>query len=44
MTDWRAKAMCDNARVTASRHDLRHERAMFQRLLREIMKARGPGA
>ena len=42
--DWRAKAMSDNARVTASRHDLRHERAKFQRLLREIMKARGPGA
>ena len=44
MPDWRAKAITDNARATAARHDLEHERAKFQRLLREIMETRRTGA
>ena len=43
MPDWRTKAMRDNARSTAEKHDLRHERVTFQRLLREIMPAAGSG-
>ena len=43
MPEWRIKGMTDRARVTVAQHDLRHERAKFQRLLRQIMKARENG-
>ena len=39
-----ARAIVENARATARRHDLRYERARFQRLLRGIMETREPGA